>query len=456
MVDSAQLKAQIQDFWHGLAGNPANRARIVARIAVNHGDADIMAWAYALIQHGTTDYAARTEALRLLKPPSPAYPAIEIVEEIPPTPEIVSPPPSSPTPTASLGVRVDPDLGRLTVALHVASLFRLWVVGRDVVRRGNGSGQVAKASLKDALAAEGVTYSKGHFNHLLRQGAGLFWDLDHTCKRLFLRAPKPVARQLTRRALALDLGLIDRDPPGVRDVYLSPAGSHEQWEAMIYAGWMADRNHPTIARETLERLFRRDQDTLRRWEQQCLDEMLTIRKNYAQLANPQGEFYDLIPEHAESYLAQLRWKGQITEAIRIYWRLPNTYQVQGIRQHPHKGQASKVRKVVNEELDQFSDEQSAENMPAAVMRGGLPKIKLYFNNEKALRRYVRKHGGFGYAWRGENRHGHGMFEPCRNGYVFTHAKERAGYKREYDHLKKGVSPEVMRQWREGRRRMRTK
>jgi len=448
VVDSAQLRTLIKDYWHGLAGNPANRALVIALMVNHHGDETLSAWAYQLIERGTTDAGARTEALSLLKPPAPAYPAIEIIEDLPPTPEVVQMP--IPTAMAPLGVRVDPDLGRLAIALQLASLFRLWVVGRDVVRRGNGSGQVEKACLKRALAGYNITYSKGHFNRLLLQGAGLFWDLDHACSRLFLRAPKPVAQQLTRRALALNPAVIERDRPGVCDMYLSPTGSHEQWESMIYAGWLADRNNPTIARETLAQLFNRDQDTLRRWEHNCLSDIVTLRKNYAQLPNPQGEFYELIPEHAQSYVANTGFKGQVVEEIRIFWRLPNTYFVKNVRQHPHKGQASKVRKVVNRELDQFAAEQSAGNMPAADMRGGLPRFKFYFNNEKAVRRHVRKYGGFGYVWRGENRHGQGIFEPCRNGYVFTHAKERAGYKREYDHMKKLVTPEVMRQWREGR------
>lgn len=455
MVDDvgAQLKAQIKDYWHGLAGNPANRALVVARIAVNHGDADLITWVYQLIERNTTDARARTEALHLLKPPAAAYPNIQIVEEAPPTPEAIQLPTLTITPMKSLGVRVEPDLGRLAIALRLASLFRLWVVGRDLVRRGNGSGQVEKACLKQALANCDITYSKGHFNRLLKQGVGLFWDIDANCRRLFLRAPKHVAGQLTRRALAADPALIDRDPPGVRDVYLSPTGSHEQWEAMVYAGWMADRNNPTIARQTLERLFGRDQDTLRRWERQRLAETLTIRKNYAQLADVQGELYPLIPEHAQSYVANVREQGKVIEQVRVYWRLPNTYLIQGIHQHPHKGQASKVRKVVNAEFDQFSTEQSAENMPADVMRGGLPRFKLYFGDAKAVRRHVRKYDGFGYVWRGLNRHGHGIFEPCRNGYVFTYAKERASGRREKAHLNRIVSPEALRCWQEGRRIM---
>ena len=78
---------------------------------------------------------------------------------------------------------------------------------------------------------------------------------------------------------------------------------------------------------------------------------------------------------------------------RIRWQLPNTYLVGAIKQHHKKGQASKVRKRVNE---------VSEIMPADERRGGWPR--LYFDQPETLRKFMRKHPETEarYVWRGEN------------------------------------------------------
>src|SRR5690606_28703485 len=174
-----------------------------------------------------------------------------------------------------------------------------------------------------ALEAYGIHYTATHRYRLLRAGDGLFWNLSK--KHLYLRNPGYVAVKLAEAAPVL----FSTNRPGVRDVYLSPTGSLENWEGMIYAGWMAHRENPTIARETLERLFGRSHDTLQRWEKQRLEHILIVRANYCQCPDADAFFYH-IPEHSQTYVAQVTFQGQPTQVTRLYWRMPNTYQVVGI------------------------------------------------------------------------------------------------------------------------------
>ena len=175
-------------------------------------------------------------------------------------------------------------------------------------------------------------------------------------------------------AAAKSADLIATNRPGVRDVYLSPAGSHEAWEAMLYAGWMAHRENPTIARETLEMLFGRSADTLRRWEQKRLQDTLTVRENYAQCHVPENDWFDFIPEHCRSYVANVALEWQfLPDRARVLADAQHLYG-QGIRQHHHRGQAAEVRKIVNAQLDQ----------PTSQRRGGLHRFKRYYDTCEGL------------------------------------------------------------------------
>jgi hypothetical protein len=307
-------------------------------------------------------------------------------------------------------IRVEPELGRASVVLKLAALYRLYVVARDITRRGNGCGRATKKALKQHLAAYGVYYSREHFSRLLRAGEGLFWN--RSCTDLYLYNPARVAALLAQ----MDPAVFATNKPGVRDMYLSPTGTLEEWEAKLYAGWLAHRNNPTIARETLARLFGRSADTLRLWEEKHLAGVLTVRTNYTQCPHPQledGRYVDHIPEHNQAYRGFVRFQGQWHAVTRLYWQTCNTYQISGIRQHPRKGQARKVRKRINAVLDQ----------PASLVRGGLPRLKRYFDTPEGLKRQVRKHGGVYYLWRGENRRGYGIFELNGTGFWMTYPNE---------------------------------
>lgn len=393
-----ELKSELQNLWYQLGGDPGKRALVVARSAATHGNKKLKQYFADLIAEATPASEQRDQALKLLIP----------TRLLLPTPYVANPTP----------IRVDPELGRLAIALYLASVFRIWVIARQLTRNAKGSGLVQRAEIRGSLPLYGVKMTREHFNRLLRSGDGIFWNINND--RIFIRSPRFVAWKIVRLAAAKNAELVATNRPGVRDVYLSTGGSHEAWEGMLYAGWMTHRENPTIARETLEMLFGRSADTLRRWEQTRLSDILTIRENYAQCHVPPGEWYDFIPEHNQAYVAEVKDQGKRIQIVRIYWRLPNTYFVTGIRQHSRRGQASKVRKIVNSEFDE----------PTTSRRGGLHRFKLYFDSGEQLRVFVGKHGGVRYLWRGENRHRRGIFEPNDNGFGVIRANERAKLKHE--------------------------
>jgi len=311
-------------------------------------------------------------------------------------------------------LRVDPELARVAVGLHCASPFRLWVVGRSITRQGNGSGKIAKTELKAVLEGLGVRYTRQHLNAILRAGEGLFWNTDRLF--LYLRSSQFVAQQLTQKAIDENPDLLS-NKAGVTEVLLSPTGTLEQWQATIYAGWIAHRDNPTISRDQLEKLFNRSADTLRRWEEVRLQKIVSTRTNYAQCDKVQT--WDKIrPAYARTYVARTK-DGLKT---RLIWQLPNTYKVKGIKTHAHRGQSLKVRKAVNKQLQQ----------PANKWRGGLPVAKLYFDSTKRLQSHLKKHAGAVYLWRGKNRHKHGIYEATATGWSETTATERVSFSLERD------------------------
>jgi len=306
-------------------------------------------------------------------------------------------------------IRVDPELARISIGLDLASQFRLWVVLRHLNRLENGSSKVSKKGLKAVLCTFGINYTRQHLRRLIKSGMNLFWNEDH--HTLYLRSWQYIACKLTQIAMIENQDLLS-NKAGVVEILLSPAGSLEKWESTIYAGWFYHRDHPIIARVTLERLFNRTPETLRRWEQTRLQGKLTIQKNYAQCA-----FIDTVdkvnPERLNSYVA----KTDEGARLRLIWQLPNTYKTKGIKEHPRRGQSKKVRKAVNEQLQQ----------PADLWCGGSPVVKLYYPSAKSLKAHLKKYDGVYYLWRGRNRHEHGIYEATETGVWETQVNERVQF-----------------------------
>ena len=119
------------------------------------------------------------------------------------------------------------------------------------------------------------------------------------------------------------------------------------------------------------------------------------------------------PERLNSYIA----KTDEGLKLRLIWQMPNSYRVKGIKEHQHKGQSKKVRRAVNEQLQQ----------PANKRRGGSPVAKLYFDSSKSLKSFFKEHDGVYYLWRGRNRHKHGIYEATQTGVWETQVNERVQF-----------------------------
>ena len=431
----ASVRSQIEQLWDELAQNPARQALDCAALCQAQAP-QLAGWLKAKILAGISD----KELAAITRPPV-LDGRIQAYSQLCDLPSPRLPPAAKPSPPAAAvtkragrnkkalsdfqasyqrifgvipqtlpdapaEIRVEPELGRAAVALKLAALYRLYVIAREMTRRGDGSGRAPKRALKKQLARYGVRYSREHLSRLLRAGEGLFWN--RSSRTLYLFNPARVAAAMVK----IDPLVFVTNRPGTRDMYLSPSGTLEQWEATLYAAWLAHRGNPTIARETLEQLFGRSADTLRLWEERHLSGQLRVRTNYTQCPHPNLEtarYLDHIPEHSQAYRGYVRFQGQWREVLRLYWQTCNTYQVSGIRQHPRRGQASKVRKCINDLLDQ----------PANERRGGSLRFKRYFDTPEGLKRHVDKYGGVYYLWRGENAKGYGIFELNNIGFGVT-------------------------------------
>ena len=433
------VQAQIETLWQKLADNPERQALDCTALCVTLAP-QLAAWLKARILAGIPD----RELAAILRPPVTdgrilAYSqlcALSGPTALPPAskpsvaPPVIRRAERGKKPLSSFqanyraifgvvpetlldvsdAIRVEPELGRAAIALNLAALFRLYVVAREMTRRGDGSWRANKQTLREELRGYGVLYTREHFSRLLKAGEGLFWNRSR--KDLYLYKPARAAAAMAVR----DPAVFASNQPGVRDMYISPRGSHEAWEASLYAGWLAYRNNPTIARETLAQLFGRSADTLRLWEEQHLAGQVTVRRNYTQCPHPNIEddrYFNSIPAHSLAYRGTVCFQGQWRAVTRLYWQTCNSYQVKGMRQHPRRGQAGKVRKAINNVL----------NQPANTRRGGSLRFKRYFETSEGLKRYVDKHGGTYYLWRGENRKGHGIFELNGTGFRQTQINE---------------------------------
>jgi hypothetical protein len=409
--------------WRELEPNKRNRALAVARILANHGTDAQKAHYTEKIKTETFPCDERDQALCILNPEagnSWLASMLEATKERPP----------------SVPVQMDVETARLAVALHRAPQFRLWCIGRELTRAATGDGKLTKKAFYIALKGFGWNITRDHFGRLLKWGKGMFWRIDPRTKLVYLNSPCRVVPMLVSLALETNPVLVATNLPGGYDMDVSVSGSHETFEANIYAGWMCFREAPTISRAVLETLFNRDQDTLRRWEQARLKGRLIIRENYAQYDIEPNTWDDVIPEHARPYLARVKNGDVYSLVMRYRWRIPNTYDTIYIRQHHKRGQNRKVSKIVRKLLDQYSG-----GFPVPAKAGqptypiGREIKKLYFDDPKRLERYVRKHGvNERMLWRGEDRHGRGVFEPTLS-YGQTYPNERASFKTEYWYFK---------------------
>lgn len=407
--ESNDLRNTLNTLWQQLAANPRNRALAFANILWHRDEPQLRQLYTDLIAQHTPLGEERSQALRLLSRPA-----------------LVKPQPLAvvPQPVVSY-LRVEPELGRLSIAVGCAAELRLWVIGREITRSEQGSGVISKTQLSERLARMGIVYTRRHFNRLVAQGSGLFWRIHQ--KRLYLGSIIKVSQALSRQAQEQGVTL-HTNLPGVRELLVDVSGTLERFEALLYAAWLASRGQSetlTIARDTLSGLFHRCANTIRRWEQTRLKDIVIVRPNFAQCSDV-ARYFPYLPSHARAYAAQVVFNGQLQTVIRLRWQLPNTYTAL-IEPHTHKGQAGKVRRAMNADL------------PADTKRGG--SCRLYLASPEALKRRYRslkfRLGQLGdvnrpvYVYLGEHRRTRqGMFEITNSGLVFTEANERLAPKYE--------------------------
>lgn len=330
-------------------------------------------------------------------------------------------------------VRVDPEQGRLAMALKKTGEYLVWAIARHYHGQ---PGWVERQTLYESLQTARVGISRRHYNRLLKQGEGVFWGLASD-GRVWLRSYIKVSRHLTRLAREIAPELVTTNIPGVRDVYLKVSGSVGDFKTQVYAGWLTYRQDPKIARDTLCTLFACTKDTLRNWEKR-LGSTIEIITNWSQSAvNPLEDdtIVDYLPDHAYAYVTR---RGQ----IRLRWRQPNRYKTRNIREHHCKGQSRKAR---------FASAVAAWYQPVEICAHKAPdKIpfdrshrvsKRYFSTVDELRRLLKrleKQDVPGitpatprYVYRGQDHNDHGIYELSLDGEVCTTAWERMPLKAEY-------------------------
>lgn len=326
---------------------------------------------------------------------------------------------AEPEDDAPLQVKIDPELGRVVVGLQRTSEFRVWAVARHFF---GVPGWADREALLTVLRSHGVISSKRHFNRVLQQGRGLFWGVS--AERVYLRGYVKLAARLTGIARKRKPDLVATNVPGVRPVYLRVGGELGDFKAQIYAGWLMYREAPTIARDTLCKLFACTKDTLRNWEAR-LGATLDVIPNYAQTAiDPRDDdaVFDYIPEHSYNYVTR---RGE----LRIRWRQPNTYNPHHIWSHAHKGQSRKARTAsVYAAWVQPVETWAAPASPDKLaFDRSHREPKRYFADAKRLRRLLRRLGEGEtpyYVFRGRDRYDHGIWELSLDGEVYTTAWER--------------------------------
>lgn len=313
---------------------------------------------------------------------------------------------STPLPGLNSEVRINAELARIQVALCLDEGGRIWAALRDAVTRTDSPGWLLKRDLRGLLASYGIDYTRQHLGRILGRYRGIYWNIDPDRKRLYVRKPDFVTKKLIQ--ICFEQGrpeLVLTNQPGGKDMYLPTSGSLERWRAYVYAGWLGFRENPTIARSTLEMLFNRDQDSLRRWEETHLADLVQVIEGRAQCGFNAQDIP--IPDHAQSYVARVKTGSGAWELTpAIYWRLSNTYHVGSIRQHHRLGQGRKIREAAK---------QAILAQPIDCKADGMQRTKkVYFATHKSLSSYLKKHGWskqYRYLFKGENRSGILMFEP---------------------------------------------
>jgi hypothetical protein len=309
-------------------------------------------------------------------------------------------------------LRVDSEVGRLCIPLNLKSELRVSAIAQHInVRRYKGRGWLKTRVLRRYLKALGIEYTDRHFRRLLAEGNGIFWYVGET--RLRLIGKRKIGAELTRRAMALNPAIVETNPPGLkRDVLLPIGKSLEEWEALIYAGWLAAKKNPDISRQTLATLFGRTPRTIRHWEAAHLEGIVSKTPNRAQSA--ELDAFEGKNHYDYQVVVTLPVAGCHIEK-RTGRQLPNTYH-STVKSHSKRGQARKVLMLSRKSLGLQPFDESDEGLKR--------NLRENWYSHKALCRTIEKTGQGGRLFIGKDRGGWKVLEPTADGHVVTHANEK--------------------------------
>jgi hypothetical protein len=280
-------------------------------------------------------------------------------------------------------IAVDPELARLAVGLNQAPHFRLWVILLQMVRNTNKL-RISRADLEAVLPQYSIRVSERNLRRWLRRGHGLFWEL--TDKFVYFTGYETISCRLVEMAVKNNLpDLISTNQPGKRSMYIDVSGSLQQFEAHVYAAWLAYRENPTIARSTLSALFNREPRILRKWDQLAGVEVIT---NQAQF---HPDYFADTPKHAYMYQAAT---GNGRSETHFRARMVNTYHAPSIRQHGKRGQSRRVYYAVEKYLESIEPTGNCEQGRGSnALTGGLKPIgRRYFADSAKARRSAKRNG----------------------------------------------------------------
>jgi hypothetical protein len=389
----------------------------------------------AVYRHRAIGPAARFETVAGAFPQVTFTPTPVVSEENPPAETVDRPEPAGEDEPDILIIRIDPELARVAVGLERSGEYLVWSLARHFF---GVPGRTTREKLLEKVEATGVIQSRRHLNRILKLGQDLFWGLDGH-GHVYLRGYVKVAEGLTHIAVDTCPQLVETNLPGARDVHIPVGSSLGDFKAQVYAGWLAYRQNPKIARGTLATLFNCTPETLRNWEG-TLGGQIKVVTNYGQTSlNPKehDEVIDCLPGHHYCYVTR---KGE----IRLRWRQPNTYQTCGIKEHAHKGQSRKARTYAARTAWYQPVESGAP--PHASFMKKLPfdrshrVPKQYYESDELLRRHLKRLAKKGkpgitpatprYVYLGEDRNKHGIWELSLDGWVYTKVNERLSIKAE--------------------------
>ncbi len=290
-------------------------------------------------------------------------------------------------PVVDTTLKCDDELARVAVALNMALFLRLWIVLIELCRTTGKLG-FDRQQLRQTLTAHGVPHSEQQFNRWLRDGVGTFWQLHRNM--VYPVGYEKLATALYSKALQSEVTVntvVTNTVGSRKPMYIHVASSNvQQFEANVFAAWVASRGNVKISWHVLERLWQHDHRTIRKW---CKLSDVEIVNNYQFI---RADYTHVIPLDADGAerndVIHLTIQG--VEYVRV--NDSNSYHAPAIKQHPARGQSSRVYSRMSQLVDSIQ--------PVTKRRGDYtPKTdrlnrmtKLNYDTQDTAVRSAKRHG----------------------------------------------------------------